>query len=351
MKDLEVKISVRNNRLKQRREELGLTQADLCRILDLHPVLYSELERLKRSPRRKRPPHLWTIAALKLSEFYSVLPEDLFPEHLNLIAKDTIARKIDVPDLARLVDETEGQFQLTDGGMGDEVDRKRLQGTIEKLVDQLTPKEQMVIRARFFEERTLDSVGHELGVHRESIRQIEARAIKKLQHPSRSRHLTPFFAPETEAEKTPNPYEGAKALTKEEWAKKEREKIAANIKILPPEPSKPKIRSTRKMGRKNALYLSRAEARVLDLESTKTIHSYGLKRMPARRDMICVKGNKEAMLKLHGEFSPIMESDPRDPKTRWQRGLAKNAMVKILRVLAQLEEQEKLKKQEKCKKS
>ena len=57
----------------------------------------------------------------------------------------------------------------------------------------LTPREEMVLKLRFGLEdgrqRTLDEVGREFKVTRERIRQIEAKALRKLRHPSRSRKL------------------------------------------------------------------------------------------------------------------------------------------------------------------
>jgi len=70
----------------------------------------------------------------------------------------------------------------------------------EQLVDvlqTLTPREEKVLRLRFGIEdgrtRTLEEVGKEFNVTRERIRQIEAKALRKLRHPSRSRKLKDFL--------------------------------------------------------------------------------------------------------------------------------------------------------------
>lgn len=76
-----------------------------------------------------------------------------------------------------------------------------IQEDMKKLIDRmlcsLTPKEEKIIRRRFGigEElaRTLEEVGLEFDVTRERIRQIEAKAIRKLRHPSRSRWLRAFI--------------------------------------------------------------------------------------------------------------------------------------------------------------
>ena len=61
----------------------------------------------------------------------------------------------------------------------------------------LTPREEKVLRLRFGLEdgrpRTLEEVGKEFNVTRERIRQIEAKALRKLRHPSRSKKLKDFL--------------------------------------------------------------------------------------------------------------------------------------------------------------
>ena len=61
----------------------------------------------------------------------------------------------------------------------------------------LTPREEKVIKMRFGlddgSEHTLEEVGQSFAVTRERIRQIEAKALRKLKHPSRSRKLRSFL--------------------------------------------------------------------------------------------------------------------------------------------------------------
>ncbi len=64
------------------------------------------------------------------------------------------------------------------------------------VLDTLTPREEKVLRLRFGLDdgraRTLEEVGREFNVTRERIRQIEAKALRKLRHPSRSKKLKDF---------------------------------------------------------------------------------------------------------------------------------------------------------------
>ncbi len=65
------------------------------------------------------------------------------------------------------------------------------------VLDTLTPREEKVLRLRYGlddgKPRTLEEVGKEFNVTRERIRQIEAKAIRKLKHPSRRKRLEDFF--------------------------------------------------------------------------------------------------------------------------------------------------------------
>ena len=65
------------------------------------------------------------------------------------------------------------------------------------VLDTLTPREEKVLRLRYGiddgKSRTLEEVGREFNVTRERIRQIEAKALRKLRHPSRSKRLKDFL--------------------------------------------------------------------------------------------------------------------------------------------------------------
>ena len=72
-----------------------------------------------------------------------------------------------------------------------------LKEQLEEVLSTLTPREMRVLRLRFGLDdgraRTLEEVGQSFGVTRERIRQIEAKALRKLRHPSRSKKLKDFL--------------------------------------------------------------------------------------------------------------------------------------------------------------
>ena len=72
-----------------------------------------------------------------------------------------------------------------------------LREQLDEVLATLTEREQKVLRLRFGLEdghaRTLEEVGREFNVTRERIRQIEAKALRKLRHPTRSKKLRDFL--------------------------------------------------------------------------------------------------------------------------------------------------------------
>jgi RNA polymerase primary sigma factor len=76
-----------------------------------------------------------------------------------------------------------------------------LRDRIESLLKTLTYREREIIRLRYGlvdgYMYTLEEVGRKFKVTRERVRQIEAKAVAKLQHPVRSQHLEAFLGPAT----------------------------------------------------------------------------------------------------------------------------------------------------------
>lgn len=75
--------------------------------------------------------------------------------------------------------------------------KEMLKRELDTVLETLTDREEKVLRMRFGlldgRNRTLEEVGREFGVTRERIRQIEAKALRKLRHPSRSKKLKDFI--------------------------------------------------------------------------------------------------------------------------------------------------------------
>ena len=126
-------------------------------------------------------------------------------ERLGLDLTDPLAGDVEL--LADLLEgsgaavlEAESELQNASLTTGQRIEDRLdllLEELMEAVLDSLTGRERRVLQLRFGLEdgraRTLEEVGKEFNVTRERIRQIEAKALRKLRHPSRSRKLKDYL--------------------------------------------------------------------------------------------------------------------------------------------------------------
>lgn len=118
---------------------------------------------------------------------------DILKRDKNVVSLDTPIKEDEDSSLV--------EFIPSDANFGDvvmhEVEKNNLREKIEELLTGLTEQEQRVLRMRFGLDddipKTLEEIGKVFGVTRERIRQIEAKAIRKLRHPSRIKQLKYFY--------------------------------------------------------------------------------------------------------------------------------------------------------------
>ncbi|MFC1664486.1 RNA polymerase sigma factor RpoD [Pseudomonadota bacterium] len=123
------------------------------------------------------------------------IPEDKIRKVLK-IAKEPISMETPIGDdedshLGDFIEDKNVQAPL------DSATSSGLQGSTQDILSTLTPREAKVLRMRFGigmnTDHTLEEVGKQFDVTRERIRQIEAKALRKLRHPTRSDHLRSFL--------------------------------------------------------------------------------------------------------------------------------------------------------------
>ena len=128
----------------------------------------------------------------------SGMPVSLVEDNMRLFYQFIKATSLDLP-IGEEDDTTLGEIVPYEGEMSieDAATQQVLKERLEEVLQTLTVKEQRVLRLRFGLDdgrvRTLEQVGQEFGVTRERIRQIEAKALRKLRHPSRSRKIKDFL--------------------------------------------------------------------------------------------------------------------------------------------------------------
>ena len=75
----------------------------------------------------------------------------------------------------------------------EELKRQNLKQVVTKILSTLTPREERLLRLRFFYNKTLREIGEMFNVNSERVRQIEAKALRKLKHRSRSKELKNYL--------------------------------------------------------------------------------------------------------------------------------------------------------------
>lgn len=188
MKEFRVKVLLRNNRLVQRREELGMSQAKFARAVGLTQSLVCALETMRDLP--MNPKGAWKPAALRIAEFHGVPPEDLWPDVVLAVRRSTAVVLASGPELAAFVNPEEA------------LSARETSWFLTQAFDRLTAREQLVL-TKTAEGATLTSIGQELGCSRENVRRIGIEAAAKLRRVADGRaeedeYLKPYprLAPE-----------------------------------------------------------------------------------------------------------------------------------------------------------
>lgn len=190
MKEFDVRIRIKNNRLVERREKLGVSALAFAAMVGVNYVTYIKYENLKSYPLRGKSPGSWTAQAKKIADFYGVQPEELWPNIVRKIKKNEVRKKINAEQAYLLVGE--GTARLSEN-TEDTVIKRELARDINAVLATLTPREEKVLRCLYKEDLTLQEVGEKMGVSPGRIRQIEQKALRRLRHSSKSKHLKSYI--------------------------------------------------------------------------------------------------------------------------------------------------------------
>jgi len=184
-----LKIKGKHGLLQTFIDKKGWTQSDFAREVKVSAFTVGEWFNLKKIPSKKK----MDIICKLLQETEEVL----FPlairnkDFLDIKRQTTIYKEIDINQLpfSELKELPSGDLSFED-----QITQREIKEQINKALDMLTPRQEKVLRLRFGlgtiaeKDYTLDEVAEILSITRERVRQIEAQAIRKLQHPRWAGH-------------------------------------------------------------------------------------------------------------------------------------------------------------------
>lgn len=181
--NIRVEVKIKNNILYKLIMSDSKSVSEFC---DKHGFDKNTIGRylsLKIFPKRHGK---WTESAIKISELFKLLPEDIFNDEFNFIEKNTIS--------------LEGNLKLIDNNYSltiKENDNYFLTDAINRVINTLQPREKKIIEMRYGlngnYEMSFTEIGEIFGLTKTRISQIEAKAMRRLRHPSRARQLSEFI--------------------------------------------------------------------------------------------------------------------------------------------------------------
>ena len=196
MKEYRVKVTVRNNLLLSAIEDAGYaSQTDFARACNLNVTYVNALVAMRTVPLRNDGQ--FTDVAQTIMEVLGACPTDLWTtEQLSMRLKRNSA-EMEMTQTELLPALGMNPIDMLEFKTPDEyASDQELTNVVASTLKTLTFREQMVLGKRFginSEEQTLDQIAKEMGMTRERIRQIEAKALRKMRHPSRSEELAVFL--------------------------------------------------------------------------------------------------------------------------------------------------------------
>lgn len=192
-KDYRVTVKVRNNRLLKAIEFSGHKPGQIfASLIDAPYVALNDLINMTMSPLIQRGEEAgqyrgWVI---RLCELLNKSPADIFSdEQLEPLGTNTSEFDIDHAEMMSLKSIDANDFESI-------TSESYMRSRVNEIVETLSPVEQSILTLRFGldgHEHSPEEVGYLLNTPKERIRQIEAKALRKLRHPTRANWLRSYL--------------------------------------------------------------------------------------------------------------------------------------------------------------
>jgi RNA polymerase sigma factor (sigma-70 family) len=175
-KPLELTLKLRNNLLKKKRTEMGFSTVQIAEKMVVTYQNYVGLENMRMSPMGKNG---WRPTAIRIAEYYGVSCEELWPDIILLVKNPEVVAELNQQRAEAMLTYAQQQPLQLPSAEDMLIEHGKNQMVTEGL-ETLTPKQKRALEARFFEEKTLEQVGDEFGVTKETARRIIIDGVRNL---------------------------------------------------------------------------------------------------------------------------------------------------------------------------
>ncbi len=182
MSDYRVEIKVRNGRILRRMNALGIfTVSELCRRSGIsNQAGVGSIINLKELPHTTWGE--WRPIVMKIAAALNCSPEDMFSPEQEVMRLESNSSYMEVTsaELSNVLEQSRSRALPAD----EKIEQEEIYGALEEMIEVLPQREKTIIRGHFGldgEKKTLDDLAATFGVTRERIRQIEHRALRRLQ--------------------------------------------------------------------------------------------------------------------------------------------------------------------------
>lgn len=199
MKDFELSIRLRNNRLKERRTQLGKKTRELAEAIGVSYETYIAFENLRIAPfgrlTERTGEVAWRPSALKIARFYGVNPEELWPNVIMRVVKPEVVTKVDAQRVLALAKEAAVIPELP--GPDELYEQQEMREQLNIVLTHLTDREVEVVQLYYglngHEPETLSKIGRRFGLSREAVRQVLLKSLRHMRSPSLTQLIKPYL--------------------------------------------------------------------------------------------------------------------------------------------------------------
>lgn len=170
------------------RKENDMSQIEFATYCNIPISRYQRIEQLRQYPNPQDAKKIADAMDIDYAELFPKWSVPAYGDRSRTMIVEVTPLQLDSPEIRQLAEPTQ---------IDEELNEEDLTKMLNEAIDTLNAREQKVIKLRFGlegkESMSLGEVGREFGVTTERVRQIEAKALRKLRHPARSECLRRYI--------------------------------------------------------------------------------------------------------------------------------------------------------------